>query len=136
MEKGRVIKIVNKTKALISIENPGDCESCSGKSSCNLFNKKDNIIEVKYNDEIEIDETVNVIIKPGNRIILSILIFLLPILSLLLFYFIGLYFFKKENIASLVSFSGFLISFFFDIVLIRFLKNKDRFIPYIIKDKD
>ena len=136
MEKGKVIKIINKTKALISIENPGDCESCSGKSSCSLFNKKNNLIEARYDDKMEIDDIVNVIIKPGNRIILSFLIFLLPILALLIFYFIGLYLFKKENIASLVSFSGFLVSFFFIIALIRFSKSKDRFVPYITKEKD
>jgi len=131
MEKGKVVKIINNSTALVSFENSEDCEYCAGKSGCLRFGSND--MEVRYKGKLEINESVYIKINSEMRIMLSILIFFLPIIFLIFFYFISFHFFKNEEIASIVSIFGFIILFSFLILIIRISKIKKKIMACIKK---
>ena len=133
MEYGIVEKIIDNTTAIVSIDSPGECESCPGKTSCNLFKTGENHIEVKYKEKLKIGDRVGLYFKPENRIISAIIIFFIPIVILIAAYYIGFFIFKKENIAILISIGSLFLSF----IMIVFLIKKNNFFcdfkPYVNK---
>jgi positive regulator of sigma E activity len=136
MEKGKVIKILNGKTALVKVENPGECDACAGKSSCTLFTKKDNTIEAKFHEKLIPGDNVNIIIKPTRKIFLSMLIFSLPLVFMMLFYFAGYLFFKKESTAALISVGGFALSFTAIIFILKSRINKEKMLPFAVKEKE
>lgn len=133
METGIVKKILNDREAIIKIEKIGECDSCLGKSYCNSFTSKDNLMEVNYNDKIKIGDHVEIHINSKNRIIFSIIIFLMPIIILILFYYISIYFFKKEIIAIIGAFIGFILYFIVIFLYTRSKTELKKMRPYITK---
>jgi positive regulator of sigma E activity len=136
MENGKVIKILDGKIALVKVENPGECESCAGKSSCTLFTKKDNTIEARFYEKLLPGDNVSIIIKPSRRIILSAILFFLPLVFMMLFYFTGYIILKKESGASLISVAGFAFSFAVIIFILRLFKNKEKMLPFAVKEKE
>lgn len=133
METGIIQKIINDEKALIKIENPGDCDLCQGKSYCNIFKSKDNTIEVNYSGKLNIGDHVTININAKKRIISSILIFIIPIILLITFYYIFFYFFKKESLAIIGGIIIFLLYFVIVIIFSRTKKEIKNFRPFVTK---
>ncbi len=133
METGIVKEIINNKEAVIKIENIGECESCSGKSFCSVFTSKDNMMEVNYNEDLKIGDQVEVHINSKNRIISSIIIFLMPIIILILSYYINLYFFKKEIIAIIGALIGFILYFIVTFFYFRSKKELKNLKPFVTK---
>ena len=133
METGIIQKIINDEKALIKIENPGDCDLCQGKSYCNIFKSKDNTIEVNYSGKLNIGDHVTININAKKRIISSILIFINPIILLITFYYIFFYFFKKESFAIFGGIIIFLLYFVIIFFCSKSGKKIKKFKPFITK---
>jgi len=137
-DSGIIEKILDKNNALVKVLTKGECSSCASKEGCgiSLIADKNNLIEVKYNEEIKVGDKVYIMIDSGNRIISSLLLFVFPIISLIIFYLIGNYLFKKEVLSILSSFIGLIISFLALYILTKYNKKFQNFKPSITKIKD
>ncbi len=133
METGFVKKIINNKSVIVEIENMGNCNSCRGKSYCSIFKSKDNSIEANYDGVLKIGDHVKINVKEKNRIISSILIFFIPIIVLIAFYYIGFYFFKKEPYAIISSITIFLFYFIIMYVYSKSKKEMKNFKPFVNK---
>jgi positive regulator of sigma E activity len=136
MEKGKVIKILDAKTVLVKIEALGECEECAGKAFCSHFADKENMIAARYEEKLSPDDAVSIIIKPSRNIILSTVIFFLPLVFMSLFYFAGYIVFKKESAAALISIAGFVLSFAAIIFVLRIIKNREKMLPFAVKEKE
>ena len=133
MDIGRVIKIMDNNKIIIAIESKGDCDSCQNKFGCNVFSKGEHTIEIKTEKKFQIGDMVKIEYLSKYKILISIVIFLIPLIILFLFYQLSMIFFKNELISVLIGFSG-LFCYFIIIILIYRLKNKSKYLtPSIAK---
>jgi len=86
------------------------CSACSIRAICNIENQIE--ISVDSDTKYEIGEIVYIIVNPMNRIFVSFIVFIVPVLLFFIIYFIAsalLHF--PESISIGVSFFSFLISF-------------------------
>ncbi len=119
MQDPAIVISVNNGRANVRIANQENCENCG---LCSAGKNK---------LEVELEDTLGVV--PGDRILLEIqskdlilltfLIYILPILATLAGYFILFYISAKmEGLGILGAFAGFFISFF----LVLFLRKKKK----------
>jgi len=130
-----VIEEIKNNKIYIKIESTGECSTCPGKIQCDIFSKGKRLMEIKntYKDNFKIGERISFSFTPKARVISAIIIFLIPVISLILFYYIGLMIFKNSNIAIISSLSGLLLSFLIIFIIIKFLCTNILFKPIIKK---
>ena len=134
METGIVKKVIDTNTALVSIVIRGECSSCKAqKTCCDGVGDPTGEVEVKFNDDIKEGDEVNIDIKPQLRILTSIIIFLIPVVFLFAFYFLGFTLFKSEGIATLFSFLGLGISFLLIFVFFKLNKNSKKFVVWATK---
>jgi positive regulator of sigma E activity len=106
---GKVVEIYNNNTAKVEIIRNSMCgEHCSGCSGCSLTSSTiivENSCNAQKNDEV-------LIITGKNRVLsLSFLTFILPLLSIVVFYKIMMNFALNENIVALLSFLGGIVVF-------------------------
>jgi len=131
MEEGIVKKIISKDKAEIIIDKRHDCNTCSAKNNC-FKNDKQNEIIVNYKGQLLVDDKVTINITPKFKIKLYFLIFLTPLLSLLIFYYISNLFTKNELILTICTLLGFFVSVIIVWIIIKLFKLNN-FIPEAVK---
>lgn len=137
-DTGIIEKIVDKNNVLVRVLTKGECSSCASKEGCgiSLIADKSNLIEAKYNEEIKIGDKVYIILNSRNRIISSLLLFVFPIISLIIFYLIGNYLFKNEILSILSSLAGLVLAFFILYFLTKYNKKFQDFKPSVTKIKN
>lgn len=117
-QNGFVIK-TDKEYATVEITRTSACEKCHSADACFSCNKKMqakalNEIGAQVGDRVEIESSSSMILAFAS------LVFILPIVFALSFYYIGTLFTTGLLTPFLISFGGFALSF----VLICFLVNK------------
>jgi len=107
METG-IIQSIKDDKIIILVDSIGECQSCAGNKICGTGNANNKIIEIINTDpSFKVGDKVNIEFKPKIRVLSAIILFFIPLIILIAFYYIGFLFFKKENISILISFFGF-----------------------------
>lgn len=106
---GKVVEIYNNNTAKVEIKRNsmcGDnCQSCSGCSLKSSTIIVENSCNAKKNDEI-------FVITGDNKVLtLSVLTFILPLVSIVVFYKILENFALNENVVALLSFLGGIVVF-------------------------
>ena len=136
MEQGKIVQIAEQ-KAIIQMEASSHCNTCGARHSCTaLSGEMVRQIEIPIIKNIKVGDNVTISYQPRNRIISAFLVFILPILFLILGYFIGLYFWGSEGKAILTSFAGLILAFIFTWWLNKILSKKNNFLPTILKVED
>lgn len=126
----KIIDPENKiAKAQIKIS--GECDKCGAHNLCGVDSDKGFVLDV-YN-KIDADEGDHVILtyKPGNRIFVSFMVFGLPIIFLILGYFLGYEIGKTENSGILYSLIGLFISFVIIYLFNKSYKSNVKNLPVI-----
>ena len=113
--------IENENKAVLSVKR--EC-MCNGKESCNVkcFTLQNEIIEVTTDNEIgaKAGDYVEVEGKTSAILIYSAIVFILPVFTGLLLYFVAQIFIKNIILPYIISGTGFVLSIIF---LYYFLNN-------------
>ena len=135
METGKIKEILNNNTAIVSMDCYKECEICPAKTTCNLFTTGEKTIKVRYNGELKFGDSIELIFRPKKRIISAIIIFLIPVLALIGFYYLGFYLFKREIIAIFFSIGGLFFSFVVIYFVIKLNKGFRNFMPVVVKIK-
>ena len=108
-ERATVIEVKNG-EVLIEIEQGGSCDSCAIHGVCSGQNRSFQH-RIKTDMKLEKGDIIEVEISSGVKLLSSFLVFIMPVLFMILFYFVARYAVKlPENFAILASFCGLLIS--------------------------
>jgi sigma-E factor negative regulatory protein RseC len=148
IEETAVVVNASQGYAWVRPEKSSGCGSCSSKSSCSststlsLFKKDENVLKKVVN---------SVHAKPGDKVVIglesgdllksSLLAYILPLVSLILFAIAGQFFFSQLNYnaeigAMLFGVAGLFAGFgFADMLVHRFSAKKD-FEPVILRLQD
>ena len=109
-EDKAIVTEFKKGFAKLEIIRGGACKSCSLSNLCAVNNSKVSI-KVKTDLNLKIGDTVKIFVSPGTKLLSSFLIFIFPIISMIIFYFLGKSLFGfQENISILLSFVGLAVS--------------------------
>lgn len=129
IELGKVIGRDGKY-LLIEVGNQKICSKCELIGKCTK--KSTRIVRVlDENQEIKVGSIVELSSSPAKYILAAFLLFILPILFLIGFYFIGYTLFRREPFALLFSLVGLALSLITLVIISRFTGTF--FLPKIIK---
>jgi len=121
MKNKAYVKKIIDNQAVLTVRR--EC-ACGGKDSCNVkcFNMQDDIIEVTINNNIgaKIGDFVEVEGKTSAILTYAAVVFIAPVFTGLLLYFIARIFTKDIVLPYIISGSGFILSVVF---LYFFLNN-------------
>ncbi|HEX9970584.1 MAG TPA: SoxR reducing system RseC family protein [bacterium] len=132
-EVGTIVKI-KQGKMLIELNSGGQCNLCGAAEACVPVNDAGRKITLPYsNTNLKVGNKVRIIIKPKIRIISAVMVFVIPILFLIIGYFIGIKIFETENLAIVFSFVGLLLSFGLLWMINKIISNGQNFIPAIVE---
>lgn len=104
---GRVLKIEGDY-AVVEMIKGGSCDSCAIHGFCGAGDKTIQH-RIKTNLNLKPNDTVKVFIAPQFRLLSSFILFILPILAMIGFYFIGNAVFGTEGRSILTSLAGLLL---------------------------
>ncbi|RLC51879.1 MAG: hypothetical protein DRZ79_02050 [Candidatus Cloacimonadota bacterium] len=109
-EDSAVVTECGKDFVKLEIIKSGACKSCSLSNLC-AANQNKVTVRVKTDLDLKTGDIVKIYISPGTKLFSSFLIFIFPIISMIIFYFLGKYLFAvQENVSILLSFLGLLFS--------------------------
>lgn len=129
MEKGIVKKIINDQYYIVKILLQEECNNCQIKEHCHGHGDDIRELRIKSYRKLNIDDEVEIFIKPQIRIVTSILIFLFPILCAFIFYFMSFELFKIEFISIISSFLGIVLAFLIVFIIVRKFKTLKTYVP-------
>lgn len=136
IEAGKIIRIING-KAIVEMETSGECQTCGAKQSCCAIGgsskRQIEIPLVNNRDKLQEGDQIMLSYQPQARLLSAFLVFMLPIIFLIVGYFIGLNVFHTEGKAILIGLVGLLISFFVIWGLNKFVIREKNFLPQILK---
>ena len=99
---GKVTGVLKNNRAMVEITRASACgENCV---SCGGCSEKKSTIIAEFDGDIEINDEVFLEMSNNKFFKLSILIFILPILSIIVFYQILTFFIANADIVALLSF--------------------------------
>ena len=130
MENHEDIAVVRRTEknfVHVEVERTGSCDGCAISGICNADDK---IIMHKINTDLKlkIGDKVQVNIKPSLRVFSSFIVFIIPILTMLLFYLISKYLLNLiEGLSIIISMFGLLLSGLFIYIIDKIFVNKLNF---------
>lgn len=134
MIKTGEVKSIQNNKIFISVFRESSCSHCS---KCSDSQKVIKTIEISSDLPLSIGDIVTFEIEDNKIIKLASIIYFFPILLMILSYYLGIYFFKKEWLAISFSFLSLIFSFLFnyfydkktriehDIKIVSFKKGED-----------
>ncbi len=105
---GRVKEIDGKF-AIVEMIKSGSCDSCAIHGFCGAGNKAVHH-RIKTDIKLQAGDTVQVFIAPELKILSSFILFILPIIVMIGFYFLGKQFLNSEGKVIITSFIGLLLS--------------------------
>lgn len=132
LEDLAVVTEVHSEHVLVQMMKSDSCHSCGLSGFCH---GKEHTVTHKIAAEgnYKIGDIVKVEISAGVRIITSMLVFLVPVLTLIIFYAIAAYLLNlSEPLSILISFSGLILS---GIAIYLVDKNLGKKISFEIKEK-
>ena len=136
IEEGKIIRILNG-KAIVEMETNEGCHTCGAKESCcSIVGNRKRQIEIPLannRDKLKEGDQIALSFQPRARLLSAFLVFMLPIIFLIVGYFIGLNLFHTESKAILIGFVGLVISFFIIWALNKFVVKEKTFLPQISK---
>ncbi len=127
MEEGIVKRIISENRAEIILDKEYDCNTCSAKNNC-FKNSKPNEITVFYRGELSENDRVIIELTSKLKIKLYFLIFFVPLVFLIIFYYISSLFTKNEMILILATILGLFLSAIIVWIIIRAF-NLNNFFP-------
>ncbi|MBN2835805.1 MAG: SoxR reducing system RseC family protein [Candidatus Delongbacteria bacterium] len=131
MEKGYVLK-ADDNFAEITINLNSGCSACANKGVCMVGDKPINL-KVKNKIGMKKGDLVLFEISSSNRIMLSFLVFILPLINLFVGYYLGVKFYETE-ISGIIGASIGLIAGGTELVVLnKILKDSDRVTPQNIR---
>ena len=111
MSETVTVKAIDGKTLVIERNNPGACNGCRANLFCNMQNKSEITLETE--DTFEIGDEVELLVSPQSRILSSFIVYIVPLLVLVIFYFISFELFNFSEIVSIViSFISLIVSFF------------------------
>lgn len=131
MDRGRVKKIEGDF-AFIEMEINASCRSCSNKGVCMVGDepallKFDNTIGLNEGDRVEID------LLPQTKISAGFLLFIFPLISLIIGYYIGFSIEPTENAGMIGALIGLIFGVIDLIIFNRFIAKTRHFKPRSIR---
>ena len=130
-EIGKIINIING-KLIVQIESGDQCKLCGSAHACLTLTQTTRQIEIPHkNENVKIGDRVSIGFKPQTRLLSSVLVFLMPVIFLIVGYFVGNQLFQRENMAILFSFLGLVFSFLLLWLLNKFFIRSTNFDPMI-----
>jgi len=96
------------------------CAGCELRRSCGRAGAQPRKIEATDNIGVEKDDIVKVVLSPYRYLLSAFVIFILPILFMVLFYYLGKIVSLSENNSVLLAFAGLALYF----ILLIPLRNK------------
>ena len=125
-----VIKEIRHKKAFIRIQSNSACDHCESRGACHLISDKEMMIEVPNDLDAQVGDLVDVSLPTQSFIKISLLVYLLPVVSLIIGAYTGEIlapsFHVQPTIASIIG-GGFAVG-----ITIYVLKKIDR----VVKMKD
>lgn len=110
IEDVAIVREVIGDMVTVEMMKTGACDKCAMSGVC-VGHDKTVQHTIQTNRPLKVGDKVRVMVSPGMRIFSSLVIFLFPILSMILFYLVSRYLVhSSENIAILLSFAGLLLS--------------------------
>lgn len=110
LEDMAIVRETGEGFVLVEMQRSGACSSCGLSSFCHGMNTTITH-KIKTDEQLSVGDKVKVNIAPELRIKSSLLIFLLPIFSMISFFCISRYAFNlSEPLSILFSFFGLVIS--------------------------
>ncbi len=108
-DTAKVLSVDGK-KITFEIINNGSCKSCSMHGVCGT-NDTPIIHEAITNLNVQVGDVVKVFLSAGTRILSAFILFIIPILSMILFYLLGkLTFNLSEDLSIFLSVIGLFLS--------------------------
>jgi positive regulator of sigma E activity len=117
-EVGRVIRIKGN-KAEVLLHSSAACGTCGARFSCALGSGVDRIMTVPNRFHAKVGDQVEIELTEKTRILSALLIFFMPLLLMVIGYFLASDIFHSQGIGILGAVLGFVISGF-----ILWLANK------------
>ena len=105
---GIVKEILPGIKVTIIMQERGECSGCPSESSCHLFSEKGNTVTALSDEKLIPGDRVEIYVKPANRIISSIIVFILPLVFLFSGY-IAVFNITDNESAAIISGMGLLV---------------------------
>lgn len=132
--QGMVTEIISDRLAKVCFHAKGACEKCPSYDNCKS-GEGDQMKETIAINEInaEIGDSVIMELPAGKTLTSAVVIYILPIILLIVGYFVGDAVFDNEIGAIIGSVSFFVISFVVLRFINRYLDNIDTFKPIIVK---
>jgi len=131
MDKGRVIRTEGGF-AYIEMEISASCRSCSNKGVCMAGDKP---CEVKIEDSIGLKpgDLVEIDLPPQTKLSAGFLLFIFPLISLTVFYYIAYRIFGTEEAGMLGALTGLVIGTIQLMVFNRIAAKNRYFVPRSVK---
>ena len=108
-ERALVLEVL-KGEILIEIQKGSSCDSCAIHGVCSGQNRTFQH-RIKTDGKFEKGDIIEVNISSGVKLMSSFIVFILPVIAMIAFYFIVRYAIElSENFAILASFGGLLLS--------------------------
>lgn len=108
MEKSGIIKEIKNNKAIVLIFKESGCAHCN---KCSESEKISNELEVPFQTGMSIGDTITFEMKDKEVYKIATLVYILPLISMIIGYFIGNFFNLSEKINILLSFVFLLLTF-------------------------
>ena len=127
MENHEDIAVVRKVEnniVHVEVERTASCKGCAISGICNA-NDKTILHKIKTDLKLKIGDRIQINIEPSLRIFSSFVVFIIPILTMLVFYLTSKYLFTlNEDISIVISLFGLLLSGLFIYIIDKIFANK------------
>jgi len=122
-EIGHVVN-VDQGKIKIQLTPGSQCTHCSAKSICSSLGETVRVLEVESDEKVKLGDRVALIFKPSTRVLSATIIFILPVIFMIIGYFLmTAYYINTEGwgiIGSLLGLVfGFIVVRIFDRILLK-----------------
>lgn len=123
MQEKAIVKKVNKDTIELEIDSHGACKDCG---VCIIGEDKKNTLTIPRPDfEVHQGDKLKLSLSPQKTVLASLILYIVPLLDMIIGYFVGLFIFKTENMAIITSFVFLAISFIGIRMLDKYIgKNK------------
>ncbi len=101
----------------LELGNENGCKGCLLAGVCQRQNK---VVQLDSELDLSIGQKVSLAVKPSDRLLSSLVVFVLPIVLMIMFYFLGGLFLDSESGQTIFSFLGLGLG----ALLIKFIDKK------------
>jgi len=128
-----IVEKVTKTSAHVKVVKTSACNHCNSKDSCNV-SERNMVIEVKNSLNAKKGDLVEVSVPEGTFMILSLMIYIFPVVALMAGAFLGNFLSTLLNtdpsLTAIITGALFLIASFIVLKMIDRRKNtRDKYLP-------